>query len=136
MNKILTATGIALLLSQAAFAQQTINELLTVNTSGANTIRVENDVAGEEATIRFRSKPSSGSGWLHADIASYATGSNTGFIGFKIPHNNSFGSGFDIVMDHNGRLGVGSTNPESPLHIKSSTNRTIRLDFTGIGSGA
>ncbi len=32
-------------------------------------------------------------------------------------------------------VGIGTTSALSPLHIQSSTNRTIRLDFTGIGAG-
>ena len=106
---------------------QTINGVLTVNTSGtSNTIRVENDIAGEEATIRFRSKPSNGSGWLHSDISSFATGYNTGFLGFKVPHNNTFGSGFDMIINHSGNVGIGTVTPSDKLHLVGS-NPTLRL---------
>ncbi len=39
-------------------------------------------------------------------------------------------------LTDNGNFGIGTTSPSSPLHIKSNTNRTIKLDFTGIGNGA
>ncbi|WP_421876517.1 hypothetical protein [Marinoscillum sp.] len=95
---------------------ETINGVLTVNTSGANTLRVENDVAGEEAKIRFRSKALNNN-FLHADIGVWATNSNQGFLGFKVPHSNSFGIGYDLVINHLGEVGIGTTNPSQQLHL-------------------
>lgn len=118
----------ALVLILVTFCQinaqnEVVNGVLSVNNTEANTIRVENDASGGEATIRFRSKPTNGIGIFHADISSYATGQNTGFLGFKLPHNNAFGSGFDIIMDHNGRMGIGTTSPSHPLSVgMSDTN--------------
>ncbi len=116
---------------------ETVNGVLTVNTSGVNTIRVENNVAGEEATIRLRSKPNNGSGWLHADIAAYASGSNTGFLGFKVPHDNTFGSGFNMVINHSGYVGIGTTNPLSKLSIQGdgSTTGSAVINFKHSGNG-
>lgn len=122
MNNAFLITGMALFLTQSLFAQQTINEVLTVNTSGVNTIRVENDVAGEEATIRFRSKSNDGLGWLHADIASYAFGSNTGFLGFKVPYNNSFGTGYDMIINHSGYVGIGTMAPTAIVQIERNSD--------------
>ncbi len=41
-----------------------------------------------------------------------------------------------MTIDADGNVGIGEVFPESPLHIKSNTNRTIKLDFIGINSGA
>ncbi len=118
---ILTSLALSMLIFNQSIAQnETVNGVLTVNTSGANTIRVENDVAGEEATIRLRSKPSNGTGWLHSDISSYATGSNTGFLGFKVPHDSTFEAGFDMIVDHSGNVGIGTTDPNATLQVGDS----------------
>lgn len=106
--------------NQIIAQNQTVNGVLTINTGGHNTVRVENNVAGEEATIRLRSKPSNGANWLHSDISSYATGTNTGFLGFKVPAINSFGIDYKMIINNDGKVGIGTTSPNNILHVVST----------------
>jgi len=62
------------------------------------------------------------------------TGTNLRTRGNVITFSNAAGSSEYARFDSSGRLGIGTTSPSSPLHIESSTNRTITLDFTG-GTG-
>jgi hypothetical protein len=99
---------------------QTGNGVLTINgTSSSNMLRLENDGLGNESTIRFRSKSSGGAN-LHADISLYATGSEQGFLGFKVPYNNSVNSGYDLVIDNAGNVGIGTTNPNIGAYAGAS----------------
>jgi hypothetical protein len=41
-----------------------------------------------------------------------------------------------LTLTNGGYLGIGITSPSSPLHIKSSTNRTLKLDYTGSAAGS
>lgn len=41
-----------------------------------------------------------------------------------------------LVINRDGNVGIGESNPASPLHVKSSTNRTLKLDFTNISDGS
>ncbi len=68
---------------------------------------------------------------------------NSGYIGYKYSSagNNAnvltFGHwGSDNLMNltGDGKLGIGTTAPSSPLHVVSSANRTLLLDYTA-GSG-
>ncbi|WP_299257428.1 hypothetical protein [uncultured Aquimarina sp.] len=90
----------------------TSNGILTVNGDSYSTMRLENDTPNREASIRFRSKSNSG-GTLHSDISLYATGNNQGYLGFKVPHNNTVNNGYDMIINHSGNVGIGTTNPES-----------------------
>ena len=97
----------------------TRNGLLTLRGEHINLLRLENVGLGKEATMRFRSKSTSG-GTLHSDISLYATGNNQGFLGFKVPHNNTANSGYDMVINNFGNIGIGTTNPLFKLHIHQS----------------
>ncbi|MCL6294840.1 tail fiber protein [Jejuia spongiicola] len=94
----------------------TSNGVLTINGNATNSLRLENDVLNKESSMRFRSKSSNG-GTLHSDISLYATGNNQGYLGFKVPHNNTVNSGYDMIINHSGHMGIGTTNPASRLHI-------------------
>ncbi len=41
-----------------------------------------------------------------------------------------------MVLQSNGNVGIGTTSPLSPLHIRSSINRTLRLDKTNVPNGS
>ncbi len=103
----------------------TSNGVLTVNGDATSGIRVENDVPGGEASIRLRSKNTSGTSY-HADIASFHNGS-TGFVGFKSPHNNTAGSGYRLIVNNLGNVGIGTTNPDSKLAVQDATNNQLSL---------
>ena len=94
----------------------TSNSILTVNGDSYTTMRLENDSPNKEASLRFRSKSSSGQ-TLHSDISSYATGSNQGYLGFKVPANNTVNSGYDMIINHKGYIGIGTTSPNVKLDI-------------------
>lgn len=89
----------------------TNNAVMTINGDKLNTLRLENDTPNEEASMRFRSRSISGD-MLHSDISLYATGKNQGYLGFKVPHNNSINSGYDMIINHLGNIGIGTTNPD------------------------
>ncbi|WP_299433201.1 hypothetical protein [uncultured Aquimarina sp.] len=95
----------------------TNNGLLTLNGDYTNLLRLENDALGKEATLRFRAKSNSG-GMLHSDISLYSTGNNQGYLGFKVPHNNTTNLGYDMIINHNGNVGVGTINPSEKLEVK------------------
>ncbi len=94
----------------------TSNGVLTINGNATNSLRLENDVLNKESSMRFRSKSSNG-GTLHSDISLYATGNNQGYLGFKVPHNNTVNSGYDMIINHSGYVGIGTTNPGSKLDV-------------------
>ena len=103
------------------------NGKLTLNSNVAtNLLRLENDGNGNEAQMRFRAKSTSG-GTLHADMSLYATGGNTGFLGFKVPHDNNAGQSFDMVIDHLGRVGIGITDPQALLDIKYPSGPAVNV---------
>lgn len=113
--------------------------LLTLNGDNTNLLRLENDGFGNEALLRFRSKSLTG-GTLHSDISLYATGNNQGYLGFKVPHNDTANSGYDMVINHNGNVGIGTTNPFSGtanhgLHINKGAHSSILFDNPTSGSG-
>lgn len=142
MKKIEFFVAVFMLNITVALAQnETVNGVLTVNTSGtANTIRVENDAAGESAAIRFRSKPSNGSGWLHSDISVHATNNNVGFLGFKVPHNNNYGVGYKMVINSDGNLGIGTISPFSGtgnqgVHMSKGTHSSLLIGDPKAGYG-
>jgi hypothetical protein len=115
------------------------NGLLTLNGNNTNLLRLENDEFGNEAMLRFRSKSTTG-GTLHSDISLYATGSNQGYLGFKVPHNNTANSGYDMVINHNGNVGIGTTTPflgtaNYGLHINKGTHSSILFNNPTSGSG-
>ncbi|NER12976.1 hypothetical protein GWK08_05965 [Leptobacterium flavescens] len=98
----------------------TSNGILTVNgDSSINLLRLENDGYGNEASLRLRSKSSSG-GTLHSDISLFASGTNQGYLGFKVPHNNGVNTGYDMIINHEGKVGIGTTNPDEKLDVNGS----------------
>ncbi|MCR9252534.1 MAG: hypothetical protein NXI20_19080, partial [bacterium] len=104
----------------------TSNAITTITTSeSTNILRLVNDGSGNESSIRLRSKNTSGS-FLHADMAVYSTGSNTGYLGFKVPHNNTVNSGYDFIINHLGQMGLGTTSPSATFDaIKDQNNESI-----------
>lgn len=106
------------------------NGLLTINgDTNLNLLRLENDGLGKEATLRFRSKSTSG-GMLHSDISLYATGANNqGFLGFKVPHNNTVNGGYDMVINQSGNVGIGTTTPTELLDIAGTGLRIGSNNF-------
>ena len=107
------------------------NAIMTINGDTYNTLRLENDTPNKEASMRFRSKSSSG-GMLHSDISLYATGSNQGYLGFKVPHNNLVNSGYDMIINHLGNIGIGTTNPSG---WKLAVNGKIRAKEIKVETG-
>lgn len=109
----------------------TDNGLLTLNGTNTNLLRLENDGLGNEATLRFRSRSNSG-GMLHSDISLYTTANNQGYLGFKVPHNNTTNSGYDMIINHEGNIGIGTINPGS---WKLAVNGKIRAKEIKVETG-
>lgn len=107
----------------------TSNGILTVNGDTYNGIRIENDTPGKEASLRLRSKSTSGA-TFHADLSIHHNGSN-GFIGFKAPHNNNPGAGYKFIVNDLGNVGVGTTNPTSTLDVNGSLEFNGNLTYDG-----
>ncbi|AUP79675.1 tail fiber protein [Flavivirga eckloniae] len=101
--------------------KNTGNGLLTLNGNNINLLRLENDELGKEALMRFRSRSISG-GTLHSDISLYATGNNQGYLGFKVPSNNTINSGYDMIINQSGNVGIGTTTPDSKLTVKGKVH--------------
>ena len=93
---------------------------LTINNGNYTSMRLENDNPGEESAIRFRTRSSDNNHWFHADIAaiSSANSANTGYLGFKVPHNNTAGSGYDMVINSDGNVGISTTSPVSKFEVE------------------
>lgn len=93
------------------------NGILTINSSSStNLLRLENDGLGNESTLRFRSKSLSGR-MLHADISLYDADDNAGFLGFKVPHNSTINTGYDLIINELGNVGIGTITPDSKLTV-------------------
>ncbi len=107
------------------------NGLVTFNTSDTKLLlRLENDRNGSEASMRFRSKSQSGL-YLHADIALYSTGKEKGYLGFKVPYDNDVNKGFDMIINEQGYVGIGTTKPNSKLTVAGDINSqevTVTVD--------
>lgn len=106
--------------------------MLTVNgTSGLSLLRLENDGLGNEASLRLRSKSSSGA-ILHGDISLFATGAAQGYLGFKVPYNNTVNAGYDLIINDKGNVGIGTTTPFSSmnnlgLHINHGGHTSLMI---------
>ncbi len=111
-----------------------LSGLLTLNGNDTNLLRLENDTPGKEANMRFRSKSNSG-GKLHSDISLHATGENQGYLGFKVPHNNTVNAGYNMVINHEGEVGIGTKNPAQKLHVNGGHIRIqSSYGYADIGS--
>ena len=106
-------------------ASYTGNARLTIKSEGATQLRMENDTPGEEAGMRFRVRTADDKNWLHADIKLISTSNSaeTGFLGFKVPANNTVGAGFKMIINQDGNVGIGT---ETPNGYKLAVNGTIR----------
>jgi len=81
------------------------------------TVRIHNDNNDQEAGIRIRSKSSGGNN-MHADIAVKGTGSDdVGYLGFKVPFNNTPGGGYKMAILSTGNVGIGTTSPSYTLDV-------------------
>ena len=81
------------------------------------TVRIHNDNNDQEAGIRIRSKSSGGNN-MHADIAVKGTGSDdVGYLGFKVPYNNTQGGGYKMAILSTGNVGIGTTSPSYTLDV-------------------
>ena len=133
MRKVILLASLMIPTLLVIAQDQTINAVLTVNNSSSNTLRIEDNTAGQEALLRFRSKPSNNIGWMHSDIGVYSTSStyNEGFLGFKVPANNNPGQGYKMVVNSEGYVGIGTTTPSNKLDVAG----TIRAEEVKVETG-
>ena len=81
------------------------------------TVRIHNDNNDQEAGIRIRSKSSGGNN-MHADIAVKGTGADdVGYLGFKVPFNNTPGGGYKMAILSTGNVGIGTVSPNAKLDV-------------------
>lgn len=104
----------------------TNNGKLTINGTDINLLRLENEFYGGESVMRFRSKTTNGDNF-HADISTYGDG---GFLGFKVPYNNTIGSGYNMVIANTGNIGIGTANPLTLFNV------TLGAGDATVGSAA
>ena len=111
---------------------------LHINDSTANNqVKIENDGPDEEAGIRLRARNAGNTNYLHADIGCKTTGTaiSEGYIGFKVPHNNTAGTGYKFTVDH-----LGDIRTYDSLYIGSlqatETDRFIYFYEGGSETGA
>ena len=91
----------------------TNNGIVTINTvNSTNMLRLENDGNGNESSLRFRSRSIGGQS-LHADVSLYSNGFNSGYLGIKVPASNSPNTDYDLIINQDGNLGIGTTAPFS-----------------------
>ncbi|WP_420319188.1 hypothetical protein [Ekhidna sp.] len=106
------------------------NGKLTINGSNNNLLRLENEGYGNESTLRFRAKSSTGA-TLHADISVLSTGNDKGYLGFKVPHNNSTNTGYDMIINDAGNVGIATTSPDEKLTVKGTVHaQEVRVDLS------
>lgn len=100
-------------------------------------MRLENDDAGEESGIRFRTRSPGDSHYFHADVAAVSTANaaDVGYLGFKVPFNNAAGSGYRMIINSQGNIGIGTTAPNALLHLQSG-NPILHVDNTSIGASS
>jgi hypothetical protein len=119
------------------------NGTFTVNDPGVSQLRIENDTPGGEPTIRLRARTSNNSAWLHADIGIYSSSNSpeTGFLGFKVPYNNTYGVGYKMIINSFGNVGIGTTSPGQKLTVQgvvrsqlSSSNYVNNFFVSGDGN--
>ena len=115
------------------------NAKLTITSNAANLLRLENNSNGGESTLRFRTK-SSGGNYFHADISAYSTdiSSDVGYLGFKVPYNNTAGSGYKMIINSEGNVGIGATTPDAKLHVygtNAGINNTLASIMIGKNNG-
>ena len=96
-------------------------------------IRVEGSGNGNRSGIEFYRETSAGVGkggaaiWVESD-----TSSSTGKLRFGTASNASVQSqNTDMILDHNGRLGIGTDNPSGKLDIQTGTNGNVLIDAEG-----
>lgn len=109
----------------------TSNGKLTIaSSSQKNLLRLENNGFGNETILRFRSKSPAGR-TLHADIALYDADDNVGFLGFKVPSNNTVNQGYNLIINKNGNVGIGTTTPDEKFTVKGNIHaEEVRVDLS------
>ena len=105
---------------------------LEVNSNGFPQVRINDDVTGGEAGIRFKSFTGATND-LHADIfVEHSSGNETGRMGFRVPYTNE-----RLTILSTGEVGIGHSTPTGKLDIfRTSTtyavNRANTLDRAGL----
>ena len=113
------------------------NAKFVINDTNEHTLfRLENFNQSDESSMRFVTKTLNGSDNFHADIALKSTSNSggIGYLGFKVPFNNSPGSGYDMVINNSGNVGIGTTTPQSKLSLGANlANTKLALWDNGAG---
>jgi len=97
---------------------------LDIEDSGNVIVDLNTTTANANTTVRFQE-----SGTVKATMG-YEGTSDVVLIA-----NGGFTAGNGINIDASNNVGIGTASPTSPLHVVSSTNKTLLLDYTG-GSGS
>ena len=112
------------------------NAKFVINGDDTTSLRLENFGTTRESSMRFVTKTLNGSTNFHADIALKSTSNagGVGYLGFKVPFNNSPGAGYDMVINSSGNVGIGTTTPQSKLSLGANlANTKLALWDNGIG---
>lgn len=108
---------------------------LTVTNSASNAYHafLANYTAGGESRLIMRARgPSSEDNLM--ELAFKATGSGTGYIGFKTAQDDTPGSGYGFVMTKAGNVGIGTTGPSTPLYVVGTSTLAGNVILGSSGS--
>ena len=140
--KTLTATGLGIGTTAPEDKLDIVGNLRicsskTANTNKTNRIRGEHyNIAEEPHTFMFMNSFST-SNQLHIGGGSSIENAATSLRFFTAANNTTVAGTERMRINSSGNVGIGTTSPDGQLHVKGSTNRTLKIDSTLVnGTGS